>query len=413
MPSSFGTGLASGFVEGWTKQTEQQDAIKRQQKQRDIENNFAIINAKDLPDDVRQNAAQQLQDLMAGKKPGAKGGGALSPILQNLLKMVGKSHGDQQPKDPGMSAPGGGGFSERMPNGQQAPGTGGSQPGAGFPQQQPPPLNTGENGRPTLQGTGPAAADPGNAPKQGPTSTLDTQITNLQDSLGRTTNPFTRQRLQGRLDDLTDAKVKRETEIAKEGIQAQGREELANIRASSAKEVAELKAQQAKELEEARVLGRKDVAEAKAKHDKELEDLREKHRVELKKTMAAINPRTGGGAADTKALTRRFQTIEDKHQQAYLRLNEEVANKKAQAGKLGGTARGQALKDAEDFRKTQSAQIESAYQGEIQQARGSAGGGGKPTSSDRVTVTSPDGKKGTIPRSQLPDAKAQGYKEAA
>jgi hypothetical protein len=416
MPSSFGTGLISGVIDGWTKQSEQMDQVKRKQKQQDIENNLKIINAQDLPDDVKQNSAQQLQDLMQGKKPGGKGGGQLSPVLQNLLKMIGKSHGGQ-----GQSSQGG--ATEKMPNGQAAPGTGGSTPGAGFPQgqQQPPPLPQRADGRPTLQGSGPAAADPGNAPRpfdqtgqndqggsqqQPKQSTLDTQIETVQRAMEGTKNPITKQKLADRLGQLTDMKIKQEAEEAKEARTETGKEALEKLKSDHSTELQKLKDDSAKAIADAKAVSAKEAAEAKVKAEKDLEDLKEKHRAELKKVIPGKAAGAGGG--ESKAQTKRFQQLEDKKNANLRTAEQHFATAKAKADQLPkGEAKGNALRDAMDALNNAKAQAQTEYANGVKQA---AKGGGK---DDRVTVVSPDGKKGTIPRSQLEDAKSQGFKEAA
>jgi hypothetical protein len=373
MPSRFGTGLLEGVIGGWTKQSEQQDQIKRQEKQQQIENNLRIINAQDLPDDVKQNAAQQLQDLMQGKKPGGKGGGQLSPVLQNLLKMIGKSHG----AGGGQSQ---GGMTENLPNGQAAPGTAGSSPGAGFPGSSqpaggsPPSLPQGANGRPTLQGSGSAATDasPQTATPAGGTtetqpkqSTLDAQIDAAQRAIAGTQNPITKQRLVDRLGQLTDLKIKQEGEEAKEERTETGKETLEKIKAQHSTELQKLKDDSAKAIAEARAESAKAAADAKVKAEKELEDLKEKHREELRHVIASTRA-SGGG--ESKAQTRRGQQIEDKKNAELRKAEEDFARAKAKADQLPpGQAKGAALRDAMDALNTAKAQAQSEYLNAVKQ----------------------------------------------
>lgn len=411
MPSSFGTGLTEGFLKGWSEQSEKQDSLKRQEKQQQIQNNLSIINAHDLPDDVKQSAAQQLQDLMQGKKPGAKSSGGLSPVMGNLLKLIGKSHGQ-------------GGLTENTPNGQAAPGTAGSTPGAGFPQgsqpageqpggpqpgQQPPPLagpsNPGD--RPHLAGSGSAETEPGAPPPAKP-SMLDSQIARIQAQIGQTTNPFTRKKLQDRLGELEDMQIKGELETEKEARLETGKESLAKLKSENDKAIAELKGKQAEEIAKAKAEGAKEERAAKEKAQKELEDLREQNREKLKKTAPARNAGTGGGV-DARARQRRVDRINDEHARASRAATDKYNAAKAKADQLSGTAKGIALRDAREALDRDTQLAEQAYK-EAVRGLNNGGGGGQ---EDRVPVVSPDGKKGTVPRSQLPDALKQGYKEAA
>lgn len=372
MPSSFGSGLIEGVIGGWQKQSEKQDQLRRQDKQQQIENNLHIINAQDLPDDVKYSAAQQLQDLMQGKKPGTKGGGQLSPVLGNLMKLIKKSHGDG-------SQPGGqGGLTENMPNGQAAPGTAGSTPGAGFPGSSQPaggspsPLPQGANGRPTLQGassdTSPATAPaPGGTtepqPKQ---STLDKQIEATQRAIAGAQNQITKQALVKRLEQLTDLQIKNEQEIAKEERTETGKEALEKLKATHASEKAETEARHKKELADAALEGKKALEDQAAKHKKEMEEMTAKHREELKKVIPGKAASSATG--ESKAQTRRGQQIGDRKNAELRTAEQRFAAAKSKADQLPpGTARGNALRDAMDALNTAKAQAQSEYLNAVKQ----------------------------------------------
>jgi hypothetical protein len=372
MPSSFGSGLIEGVIGGWQKQSEKQDQLKRQDKQQQIENNLHIINAQDLPDDVKQNAAQQLQDLMQGKKPGAKGGGQLSPVLGNLMKLIKKSHGD------GGSQPAGqGGLTENTPNGQAAPGTAGSTPGAGFPGSSqpaggsPPPLPQGANGRPTLQGSL-SDAPPSTAPAPGGTtepepkqSTLDAQIEATQRAIAGTQNPITKQKLVDRLGQLTDLKIKNEQEVAKEERTETGREALEKLKKDAASDLQKLKDESAEKIAAAKLEGAKEEHEARLKAEKELAEFKEGLQEKLKKVAPGRNTGSGG---DSKAQTRRGQQIEDKKNAELRKAEEDFARAKTKADQLPpGQAKGAALRDAMDALNTAKAQAQAEYLNAVKQ----------------------------------------------
>ena len=347
------------------------------------------MNSRDVPDDVRQTAAQQLQDLMQGKKPGGKGGGQLSPVLQNLLKMIGKSHGDQGQQKPG----------ENLPNGQAAPGTAGSQPGLPAP----PPTNTNpQTGRPSLQGTGNAATDPANSPvpAASPTpgaqggSTLDQQIAKTQDALQRTTNPYTKSRLQERLDTLMDSKAKNEAAEGLEEKRETGREALERAKADAAKALQDLKDKSAKDIADAKLQGAKEEKEARAKADRDLEDQKEKNREALKKVIPG--KAAGSGASTSKATERRLEHVEDEKAADLKKAEAKYTSEMDAAGKLGGTQKKEAAARAKETLLKAKAQAQTDYVNKIKQA--TKGGGGD---DERVPILDPNGKPGTVPRSQL------------
>ncbi len=339
MPSSFGTGLATGLLDGWSKQQAQQDDLKRQDKQNQIQNNLSIINARDVPDDVRQNAAQQLQDLMQGKKPGGKSQGGLSPVLKNLLHMVGKSHeadggqgGQQNPVMPGAatgtasndrSQPGqpqtatvapGQGPSSRMPIPGLNQDAGGFERGPGVPQ--PSQLPTGPNGRPTLQGAGNAAGDPANLPQQGPTppqSTRQTQIQNLQAALANTNNHYTKERLQKRIQDLQDDQAKADDQASVETQRSAERSELQRMKAEAALEKQQMEDRHRDEMAKARQEGITAVAAQKEKAAKELADYKEQEAEKLRAFNAKtpLQKSTGGSTGTSRSASGTAAPISD------------------------------------------------------------------------------------------------------
>ena len=173
MPGSFATGLTEGLLNGFSKAQQQKSQLETQQKSQDIQTALSVIHSG-LPVDSPAvvEAAQKLQDIMQGKKPGGKSNGGLALPIQQMLKMIGHSQKpqDQQAPQPQVGAtrdapadqmvPGGGGMrpkTQQRPQ-QQAPGgwtenisPGGPAPGTGGSMPSPAPLNASPNGSSTLQ----------------------------------------------------------------------------------------------------------------------------------------------------------------------------------------------------------------------------------------------------------------------
>lgn len=404
--SNFGIGLTEGLVNGWSQQKEKQDQIKRSETQQQIDNYLTLARAQDVPDEKRQWALDQATGLMQGKKPG-QGKNAPNGITARLAKMLGMAHGGQQ------------GMTENTPNGKPAPGTAGSQPGAGFPQQPQGPAPTGQNpqtGRPSiLQGNGappreggqdnnaaPAGAD---QPPAQPPSYQD-QLQKRLEAAQKSGNSFATQRAQKALDDFAE---KRELEVGRADAQA----EVARIRADAIRDKAEADAVHKKELQDVRDSDAKDRATAiedlKAQHKKEnddregklkrdLQDAEDKARESLKKAVPGKAAGTDKNSAQAKKLS---TAIENWHQQQYAALDKQLAEASAKKTMTSG--------QISQLRKTRTAAIEREYAGKVQRAGGSTSesSGGD----DRVKVTAPDGKAGTIPRSQLQTALASGYQQ--
>ncbi len=307
MPNSFATGLSEGLVKGFTDYEGKKHEAETQQRTQDLERWTRIATSADLPDEDRQHALQQIQGIMQGKKQGGKsGGGPLSPILQQLHKLIGASHAQKPMGNPGEHGgdlvgkakgnfPGGGGMTENLPNGQPAPGTAGSQPS-------PTPLNVAPNGRPTLQGTGPAAGDPQSQPGVAPApqtrppvqtgNPLDAQIKQAQSLLDAIPpeKTFARERAQKALDALQSEKTKGEAadyyDERKQSRLETGREALEKIKTQAASDKQEMVDRHKKELEDAKLEGGKALEAAKAAHAKELKELADKDAAELKKYIA-------------------------------------------------------------------------------------------------------------------------------
>ncbi len=425
MPSSFGTGLATGILSGWSEQQSKQDDIKRQQKQDQIQNNLSIINARDVPDDVRQNAAQQLQDLMQGKKPGGKSQGGLSPVLKNLLHMVGKSHeadggqgGQQGPVMPGAST--GTASNDRSQPGQ--PQTATMAPGQGPSSRMPiPGLNQDAGGFERGPGVRPEADRPslsrpttnsgavfpapasgmtqpipqmrqagGDAPQQ---STRQTQIQNLQAALANTSNYYTKERLQKRIQDLQDDQAKSEDQAALEQEKSVDRAETARIRAQAALEKQQAEDKHKDELAAAVKVSKEAAQAEKERFQKEMADLSEKHKEEMRaynvahplpsKAKAAGAKRTPG--APTAATYRSINTWKENQFSA---LNKQLADAVAK-GSMTRAA-------AANLRKTREAEIQQTYLNKIRDAKGGGSGeaeSGQSRKDYRQTKTDTNGKQ--------------------
>ena len=284
MPGSFATGLTEGLLNGFSQAQEKKNQLETQQKSQDLERWTRMATSKDMPDEDRQYALQQIQSIMQGKKAGAKSGGPLSPVLQQLHKLIGASH-----KPQGQQPPPQGGMTENLPNGQPAPGTGGSQPG---------PLPPLPNGRPTLAGSGPAAGEtpaqpapqPQQATPQAPPNPLDAQIQQAQRALEAakaTGNGFTVKRAQDQIDalqtekakgdagDYYDARKQDRSEVNRESMaamQAQFKSDMAAAAQQGKEELARTQAEWKEKFE-------KQATEDKAKLTKQIDDDRKDREV--------------------------------------------------------------------------------------------------------------------------------------
>ena len=419
MPSPFGTGLTEGFIKGWSEQSEKQDQIKRQQKQQEIENRLAIIRSGDISEGAQKQAAQELQDLIAGKKPGGKSQGGLSPVMDNLLKLIGKSH--QKQGGPGEVNPA---------NGQAAPGTAGSTPGAGFPQGaqpggQPPPLpSQGPNGRPTeahppqpgdvkepdtAHRLNPGPAQPQQSPAvDNPKKRIAAQIDNLTRRLeSPDITPNQRKSLTTQIEKLQTQQEQLDKESMAETARAGLAKDLAATKAENATAMAELKAAQAKEMERVKQEDKQALAETNLRHQKEVKELQEKLAEKLKKTAPARNAGTGGGV-DARARQRRVDRINDEHARASRAATDKYNAAKAKADQLSGTAKGIALRDAREALDRDTQLAEQAYKDAVRGLNNGGGGGTGGVGGGTVQMKSPDGQVSPVPADQVEHYKSRG-----
>lgn len=417
--NNFISGLGEGLTGGFLGQMDKQHEAKMAQTKEDLDRYYKIATNDSLPDEDRNWAWGQYQTISQGKKPGAKAGGPLNPIFGKLGKLIhhARNTGAQgSGVDPQMQGQQGG-WTENLPNGQAAPGTGGSSPN--MPNLNPPAAGTDpETGRPSL------ARDNG-AQRQGEegatTDTASPPATplrkQLENRLAAATNPFAKRRSQDALDKLTQQEEAGDAKAAYA-------ENLATIRANTARDVADMKRQQAMELQQIKdsdALDKaKTLADLKKTHDTELEELKDKNklaqqaaedaaRVTLKKTIPGKAPGSGKPGTDSNGRTevqrkRLLASIETTHQNDYAALEEKIA----------GLRSSKTAKELAQLRKDDSAAIENKYQGAVKRAVGDTGGQQAAASGggeQSVRVVSPDGKTGKVPASQLQDALKQGYKQ--
>ena len=425
-------GLAGGMADQWNKKAQAETAERKQK----LDDYLRVAENGNMPDDTRQRAWDQAQEILGGGKKGKKGGDT-NPILDRLRGLVFGQQGGQDGQ--GGQQPQAGSAYEAQKQGPLEPGTTLPAPGQGAIQRppQPPTAIDPQTGRPTLRrpdGLADVVPQPQAGAPQGQQAApqgnpLDAQIEQAQRLLSAIPpgQSFARQRAQQRLDELTAEKTKAEMGDyykAHEQDRAEtGRESLEQLKATATAERQDMIDRHKTELAKAAQQGKEALEHARAQHAKELKELADKDAAELKKYIQAHAPKKPASATKPNVADpqKAFTKIEEQktvaYQQAATKLNNDIEAIKRNTG-LSPTQKDDLIETAKARYAQQEQVIQQVYRDRIRRAGGSTDGAGAKksggaslsgsASGGTVQMKSPDGTVKPVPRDQVDHFKSLG-----
>lgn len=273
MPAaSFGSGLTSGILQGWSQMQQRKDELARAQRQQDIQNALSILQTPGVTSSAKDEAQARLQELMGDGKT-KKGATLPNAIWGRIRRMYDAAHGGGQQQSPQQS---GQPMSEAIPGGQ------------------------GTSAAPMLPGRTPVNEQPIVAPAGQPNTiqqrpVLPSQQDRLTQEVRQAQNRLVAAQKAGNAHAALVAQSA--LERAQDALDKyQTAKEVAEARAESAQEVARIRAdaeaEKQKQADLARQQREADSAQAKrdlAKQTAESKEREDKLRADLKKAQSELD----------------------------------------------------------------------------------------------------------------------------